>query len=156
MSSGAAPAQRDLVEVTVGEGGAVKALRRRSPAELSVETVDLVVAGIGLHRRLRCGQVGELLAVEHCGLQRLPERLDLAAGSLPNRITAPFVHGVSIWVRMWRMASSSRPRWKRLSTVRTMATKGVPLSAISSSGTPHSSTASPSSSRREHHLGRAT
>lgn len=27
--------------------------------------------------RLRCGQVGEVLAVEHLGLQRVPERLDL-------------------------------------------------------------------------------
>lgn len=35
----------------------------------------------------------------------------------------------------------------RLSMVRTMATKGVPLSVISSNGTPHSSTASASSSR---------
>ena len=56
-------------------------------------------------------------------------------------------HGVSTWVRMWRMSSSASVRWKRLSIVRTMVTNGVPLSVISASGMPHSSMASPSVSR---------
>ena len=48
---------------------------------------------------------------------------------------------------MWRIASSARLRWNRLSIVRVIATNGVPLSVMSSCGTPHSSIASSSSAR---------
>jgi len=73
-----------------------------------VEPVVVVVAGIAGDGRLGRGEIGELLAIEDFRLERVPER--------PRSL--PFVQGVSIWVRMWRIASSARLRWNRLSIVR--------------------------------------
>lgn len=56
----------------------------------------------------------------------------------------PLIHSGPTWVRMWGMASSASVRWKRDSVECTTATTGVPLSLMSSSGTPHSSMASSS------------
>jgi hypothetical protein len=53
-------------------------------------------------RPLGGGEVGQLLAVEHLLLEVAQKASIL-----------PFVQGVSIWVRMCRIDSSSRLRWKR-------------------------------------------
>ena len=77
----------------------------RVPARAAVEAVEVVVASVGLHRGLGCHEVCPAAvgrAPRLQGLSRTPRIL-------------PLVQGVSIWVRMWRIASSSRVRWKRLS-----------------------------------------
>ena len=129
--------RRDVLEAAVGERRAVEALGRGLPVELAVEPVVVVVAGVGGDRGVRGREVREVLAVEHLGLEGRPEGLDLAVR--PGRVDL----GPDVADRRARRGV----RWKRLSIVRTIATKGVPLSVISSCGTPHSSIASPRASR---------
>jgi hypothetical protein len=112
---------RHAAEAAVGEGRAVEPFGRCLPAELAVEPVVVVVAGVGGDGRLGRGEIGELLAIEDLRLEDRPEASIL-----------PLVQGVSIWVRMWRIASSARLRWNRLRIVLVVATNGVPLSVMSS------------------------
>jgi hypothetical protein len=73
-----------VLEPTVDERRAVEPLRGRSPAELAVEPVVVVVGSVGGDRGIGRGEVGEVLAVEDLGLERRPEGLDLAVR--PGRV----------------------------------------------------------------------
>ena len=73
--------ERDVVEVPIGERRAVEALRRRAPAEFAAQPVEVVVASVGLDRRLGRDEALEHLTIEYLGLERLPEGLDLAVRS---------------------------------------------------------------------------
>lgn len=116
-----------MLEVAVGERRAVERLAGCLPAELAVEPVVVGGAGVGHDRSVRGSEVGEVC------------RSSTSAWSVAqNRSILPFVQGVSIWVRMWRISRSASLRWNRLSIVRRTATNGVPLSVMSSCGTPHS------------------
>ena len=78
-----------------------------------------------------------MLAVEDLGLERRPEGLDLAVR--PGRVDlGPDVPDLEIGEAALEAADS---------IVRTIVTKGVPLSVMSSCGMPHSSIASASASR---------
>jgi hypothetical protein len=93
-----------VLETVVDEGCPVEPFRWCLPAELAVEPVVVIVGRVGRDRSVGGREIGEVLAVEHLGLEDGPE------GSI-----LPLVQGVSIWVRMWRISRSARLRWKPLS-----------------------------------------
>jgi hypothetical protein len=66
-----------VLEAPVGEWRAVEPLVRRSPAELGVEPVVVVVGGVAGDGRIGRGEVGKVLANEDLVLERRPECLDL-------------------------------------------------------------------------------
>jgi hypothetical protein len=109
---------RHAGEALVRERRPVEPLGRGVPVEFAVEPVIAVVARVRGDRSLGRGQVSELVTLEDLGLEGRPEGLYLAVR--PGRVDlGPDVPDPQV----------GEAALERLSIVRTIATKGSPLSA---------------------------
>src|SRR5712691_766291 len=70
----------DVLKASVVEWGSVVSLGRSEPAQDPRQPVIVVVLGELGQGRLRVGEAGKGLAVEHLGLEDVPEGFDLAVG----------------------------------------------------------------------------